>query len=270
MSIDSLGIHLGPLYIRFYGVIIVTGAIAGGYLASYEAKRLKLNPLFVWDLLTWLLIGGIIGARLYHVVTPSPSMMPAGAPNPYFTDPVKIIQLWRGGLGIPGGLLGGALTLWIYTKIKKESFPIWADILMPAVLLGQAIGRWGNFVNQELYGLPTDLPWRIYIAPQNRTAEYVEHSYFHPLFLYESILNLLGCIFLLWINRKHNSKLIPGDITLGYFVVYPSIRFLLEFIRVDSSRIATLNANQTLMAIVALASVVALIYRKQMSKQNTS
>ena len=141
---------------------------------------------------------------------------------------------------------------------------------MPAVLLGQAIVRWGNFVNQELYGLTTDLPWRIYIPPQNRTAEYIEYSYFHPLFLYESILNLLGCILLLWINRKHHNKLIPGDITLGYFVVYPSIRFLLEFIRVDSSKIATLNANQTLMAIVALASVVALIYRKQMSKRNTS
>jgi len=196
-------------------------------------------------------------------------MMPAGTPNPYFQDPVKILQIWKGGLGIPGGLLSGALTLWLYTKIKKQSFPLWADIIMPAVLLGQAIGRWGNFVNQELYGLPTNVPWSIYISPENRTGEYLDYSNFHPLFLYESILNILGCILLLWITRKYKHNLIPGDITFGYFVIYPSIRFILEFIRVDSSKIGAINANQTLMAIVALLSVIALILRKRMAKQNS-
>ena len=269
MSIDNLGVHLGPLYLRFYGIIIITGALAGGYLAAYEAKRLNLNSSFIWDLLTWLLLGGIIGARLYHVITPSPSMMPAGTPNPYFQDPIKILQIWRGGLGIPGGLLGGALTLWFYTKIQKQGFPVWADIIMPAVLLGQAIGRWGNYINQELYGLPTNLPWSIYISPENRTGEYREYSNFHPLFLYESILNTLGCISLLWVHRKYQDKLVAGDITFGYFVIYPSIRFVLEFIRVDSSKIGTINANQTLMAIIALLSVIALITRNRPARRNT-
>tara|TARA_B100000945_G_scaffold318123_1_gene322313 strand:+ start:2671 stop:3492 length:822 start_codon:yes stop_codon:yes gene_type:complete len=261
MSIDSFGFHIGPIYLRFYGIIIVTGAILGGFLAANETKRSGRDPAIIWDLLTWLLLGGIIGARLYHVITPPPSMMPAGTPNPYFQNPAAILQIWRGGLGIPGGIAGGAITLYIYTRTHKLNFAAWADLIMPAVLLGQAVGRWGNYVNMELYGLPTDLPWGIYIPPQYRIEQYTNFSIYHPLFLYESLLNLCGCILLLYISRKSYKKLQPGDITISYFIVYPVIRFFLEYLRVDSSKFGTVNANQSLMAIIASISIFSIIIR---------
>ncbi len=261
MAIDSLGIHIGELYIRYYGLIIMTGAMAAGYLSAHEARHRQLDPAFVWDALMWTLLGGIAGARLYHVVTPPPSMMPYGTPNPYFQNPVAILQIWRGGLGIPGGVVGGALALWMFSRKRRHRFAIWADVAVPGLLLAQAIGRWGNYVNQELYGLPTNLPWAIYIAPENRVAAYAQHETFHPLFLYESSLNFLGCLFLLWAARRYALHLRDGELTLIYFIIYPAIRFSLEFLRVDSSQIAGLNANQSLMAVVTILAVTTLVIR---------
>ena len=262
MYIDSLGVHLGPLYIRYYGLIIITASIAGGYLGAHEARRRQLDPAFIWDALIWTMLGGIIGARLYHVLTPPPSMMPPGTPNPYFQDPLAILQIWRGGLGIPGGIVGGTLALWLLTRKYNQPFAVWADIAAPALLLAQAIGRWGNFVNQELYGLPTNLPWAIFIQPENRLPIFAQYETFHPLFLYESILNILGSLYLLWLARRYALRLRPGEIILAYFIIYPAIRFFLEFIRVDSSQIAGLNANQSLMAVVAVATAATLAIRR--------
>ena len=176
MAIDSLGVQIGGLYIRYYGLIIVTGAIAAGYLAAHEAKRRKLDPNFVWDALMWTLLGGILGARLYHVITPPPSMMPPGTPNPYFSNPVAAFQIWNGGLGIPGGVAGGTFALWLFTRRKGLRFMEWTDIAAPGLLLAQSIGRWGNYINQELYGSPTNLPWAIFIEPQYRLVEYIDYD----------------------------------------------------------------------------------------------
>ena len=160
MSVDSLGIHLGPLYLRFYGLILVSGALLGGYIGSLEARRRGLDPNYAWDALIWGLLGGVIGARLYHVFTPPPSMVAAGfTTQTYLQDPIKILQVWNGGLGIPGGVAGGVLGIWIYARRTKLNFSSWLDIAAPGLALGQAVGRWGNFVNQELYGRPTALPW---------------------------------------------------------------------------------------------------------------
>jgi phosphatidylglycerol:prolipoprotein diacylglycerol transferase len=130
-------------------------------------------------------------------------------------------------------------------------------------LLAQAIGRWGNFINQELYGLPSSLPWAIYIASENRVTAFAQYETFHPLFFYESFLNLLGCLLLLWVARNYSKRLLTGEIALGYFIIYPTTRFFLEFIRVDSSQIGGWNANQNLMAIVVVASILTLIVRRR-------
>ena len=131
----------------------------------------------------------------------------------------------------------------------------------PALALGQVIGRWGNYVNQELYGAPTSLPWAIFIDPQNRLPEYVDQAYYHPLFLYESLWSLASVLFLLWISRRFSDWLQSGDVFLIYLITYPVGRFLLEFLRLDSSQVAGLNINQTVMALVGLSSFAVLIYR---------
>ncbi len=220
MFVDHYGIHIGSLlYIRFYGIILMTGAVAAAYLATREARRRGRDPELVWDGLIWILIGGIIGARIWHILTPPPSMIDQGITTYfYLTHPLDAIAIWHGGLGIAGGVVGGGIALYFFTRSRKLNFLEWADIAAPAVALGQAIGRWGNFVNQELYGRPTNLPWAIYIDPQNRLPGFQNVAYYHPLFLYESLWNLANMVLLLWMARRFADRLKSGDLLLTYVI----------------------------------------------------
>lgn len=262
------GIEIGFITIRFYGIIIMSGAVLGGFLAAYEAKRREHDPEIVWDLLIWLIIGGVIGARLWHVFTPPPSSIAVGITTQYYlTHPLDLISVWKGGLGIPGAVIGGAIAMFFFTRKRKLAFAEWADIAAPSLALGQAIGRWGNFFNQELYGAPTNLPWKIYIEPQHRLEGFLTQEYYHPLFLYESLWSIGNLLLLLWISRRFKERLQPGSLLLVYLVVYPVGRFLLDFLRLDASQLGGINANQTFMAIVALAAATGLIWR-QFKKNN--
>ena len=243
MSIDALGVHLGPLYLRFYGLILVSGAMLAAYLVALEASRQNLDPNFAWDALLWCLVGGIIGARLYHVLTPSPSNLLADGSNPYFQNPMRIMYVWEGGLGIPGGVAGGALALWIFARRQAQSFVVWGD--------------------QELYGAPSQLPWAISISLQNRLPAYAAFETFHPLFLYESILNIAGAFLLLWLRRNWKRAAQGGNLICAYLLIYPAIRFSLEFIRLDSSHIGNLNANQWLAAIAFVVAAAVLVARSR-------
>jgi len=264
-----LGFQIGPIFIRFYGIIIMLGALAGSWLAVREAKRRDQDPELVWDGLVWVLVGGIIGARLWHIFTPTPSDIAVGLTTKYYlTHPLDAINIRSGGLGIPGAVIGGMLALYWFCKRRKIRFTMWVDIAAPGLALGQAIGRWGNFVNQELYGPPTDLPWGIFIEPQYRLPGYKEFERFHPLFLYESLWNLLNMGVLLWIGRKYKDKLKYGDLLLVYMIIYPVGRFLLEFIRLNSAEIGGINANQTMMVLVAILAAAWLFIRHR-SKDTT-
>lgn len=257
-----VGFSIGPLFVHYYGVIIMLGVLAAAWLATREAKRRSVDPELIWDMLPWLLIAGIIGARIWHILTPPASMVAVGITTQYYlTHPLDAIAIWNGGLGIPGAVMGGVIALIIYARNKKTSFWLFADIIAPGLALAQAIGRWGNFVNQELYGAPTNLPWAIFIEPAYRLPEYKDVAYYHPMFLYESLWNLLLMAFLLVIGRKFAAKLKIGDIFLMYLVGYPLARFMLEFIRLDPSNVGGINANQTLMAVIALSSAAVLIYK---------
>jgi len=258
----ATGFNIGPLTIRYYGIILMLGAVAGAYLADREARRRKINPEIIWDALIWVIIGGIIGARLWHVFTPPPSMIEQGLTvRFYLTHPLDILAVWKGGLGIPGAVIGGGIALYWFSRRRKISFAILADIAAPALALGQAIGRWGNFVNQELYGAPSNLPWAITIDPAYRLPQYQDVATYHPVFLYESLWNLINMAGLLWIGRRFQNRLQPGDVFLSYLIGYPVGRFFLEFLRLDSSQIGGVNANQTFMVLVALTATALLVRR---------
>jgi phosphatidylglycerol:prolipoprotein diacylglycerol transferase len=257
-----LGFQVGPIFVRFYGIILMLGAVAGAWLASKGAKRRKQDPEMVWDGLVWALIGGIIGARLWHIFTPTPSDIAMGITTKYYlTHPLDAINIRSGGLGIPGAVIGGMLALYLFCRKRKTNFAMWVDLAAPGLALGQAIGRWGNFINQELYGPPTDLPWGIFIEPQYRLPGFQAFERFHPLFLYESLWNLMNVGVLLWLDLKYRDRLKNGDLLFVYLIIYPIGRFLLEFIRLNSAEIAGINANQTFMLAVALVSGAALYFR---------
>ena len=253
------GFTIGPIPVRFYGIILMLGAVAGTFLAQRESKRRGYEADVVWDIFMYLLVGGIIGARIWHILTPSPST--GITTGWYLSHPLDALAVWKGGLGIPGAIIGGLIALYIYSFRTGIDFLEWTDIAAPGLALGQAIGRWGNFVNQELYGAPTNLPWKIFIDPAHRLTGFLDIEYYHPLFLYESIWNLMNMFLLLWISRRFVDFLKKGDIFLLYLIVYPVGRFLLDFLRLDASMVGGININQTIMAFVAVFSSVALYLR---------
>jgi phosphatidylglycerol---prolipoprotein diacylglyceryl transferase len=253
---------IGPIVIHFYGVIIMLGVAAAAWLAEKEAIRHGQDGTKVWDLVIWIIIAGIIGARLWHIFTPSPSLIAQGITTYYYlTHPLDAVAVWRGGLGIPGAVIGGVLALFLFVRKHNLPFLLWLDILSPSLALGQAIGRWGNFFNQELYGAPTSLPWAIFIDPQHRLPGFENQSYYHPIFLYESIWNISNLFFLLWLFQQNGSRLKHGDIFLIYLLIYPLGRFLLEFLRLDASQLDGINANQTLMLVVFFVAGFLLLWR---------
>ena len=262
LKLANDGIIIFGLKIYFYALVIITGALLGAFLATKEAKRRGYNPEVIWDVLPWILIAGIIGARLWHVFTPSESILVNGV-NPYFIHPLDAFNIRNGGLGIPGGVIAGVLALFLYTRKKKLVFASWLDVLAPGVALAQGIGRWGNFFNQELYGLKTNVTWFPF-------AVKINNEYYLATFFYEFVWNLLNMCLLLWLPRKLGDKMKPGDNFLIYMLFYGVGRFLLEFIRIEYSPIAGININQTIMGIVAVTSLAALIVRHLKKKEPTA
>ena len=280
---DPILFQAGPFVIRWYGLLIVTGALAAGYIASIEAKRRKEDPDHAWNLLIWCLILGIIGARLYHVLS-----SPAGASRGFtyylvehpFTKldffgvavyfPTALL-IWEGGLGIIGALLGGILAILIYTRRHQLNLWRWLDIVAPGMLLAQAIGRWGNYFNQELYGPPTNLPWGILITDANQrippyndlTTYPLETTLFHPVFLYESLWNLIGFVLLIWLGRKYASRLLDGDILSGYLIWYSVGRLLLETLRPDAWVAFGIPVAQIISVVLILIGLGLIYYRRK-------
>lgn len=266
MGIDQTGIHLGPIYFHFYGLILVSGAFIAGWLAAREAARNGHDPEPVWDALLWALLGGIVGARVWHIFTPPPSQ---GVDIWYYLNLTNLLPVFQwgdfvlqlpaafavnnGGLGIPGGVIGGVLAVWVFCRRRNIPFAKFVDWAAPGLVLAQAIGRWGNFLNQELYGAPTTLPWGLDIDAAHRILGYTDPTLrFHPLFLYESLGNVLICLGLLYLARRHKDWLKDGDLFVVYLIAYPTLRFLLDFLRLDNNQVLGLNTNQTIMLVVAM------------------
>jgi len=232
--------ELGFLRVYWYGLLVTLGVLAGTWVAALEAKRRGDDPNVVWDSALWVILLGLIGARLYHVFS-SPNDGSQGGWAYYSQHPIQIIAIWQGGLGIYGGLFGGALGILLVCIRRRLRFLRLADSIAPGVLLGQAIGRWGNYFNQELYGGPTgsswwgitiDPPYRIRTPSADFTdlTRYPPETRFHPTFLYESIWNLVGFIGLLWLAHRRGQHLREGDIGAAYLIWYGSGRLWIELL----------------------------------------
>ncbi len=231
-------IQVGPLSIHWYGIIMTAAIFVGALVASRYVERHKQDPNTIWEMLLWVLIPAIIGARLYFVFIQSPRG-PNGLGH-YLANPIEILEIWRGGIHIYGAFIFGGIALLIYARVRKLPIFIYLDGVALGFLIGQAIGRLGNFMNQELYGPPTTLPWGLRIDPDHRVPPYnnlslyPESVRFQPLFLYESIWNLIGFFLLFFISRRFEKRLRDGDLFLMYLIWYPLGRFFLEFMRTDS------------------------------------
>lgn len=262
MSFDQYGIHIGIIYLHYYGFVLALGVAAGIFLSERLALNKKQDPDFLYGSLVWLLIAGVVGARLWHIFTPPPSMVAVGLTTGYYlSHPFEAIAIWQGGLGIPGAVIAAALALYLLARRHGESFLSWIDIFAPGAALAQAIGRWGNFINHELYGAPTTVAWAITIPVEKRLPEYVQFATYHPIFLYESLWMLGTAFFLIRFDRNIGKRLKSGDLFLGYLTSYAFIRFWLDFLRLDSSLLGGYSTNQLVMAVVFLVSVGLLIYR---------
>lgn len=268
--IDPVIFTIGGFSLRWYGVIVMLGVIVGSLLVERELKRRGENGDRIWDVLVWLLPIGIIGARLWYVVNAT-----LGGNRYYVENPAQIINIPQGGLHIYGGLVFGAITLLWYLKKNQLDPWLFLDFAGPALLIGQAIGRIANFINQELYGPPTTFPWGIKIEAANRLVNEqvnyadlikfpVETTRFHPTFAYEMLWNFAAAGFLLWLARRYEKDIKPGTLFAGWLMAAGVGRVWLElFFRPDQPKIGDSFISYSLVAaaLMAVAGAILLMAR---------
>lgn len=242
--------HLGSFAVRWYGLSLALGLFAGVLLAQRLAKRSGIASEAIVDLAFVATLSAIVGARVVHVLNDW---------TYYGAHLGEIPQFWQGGLAFHGVLLGGLLATWLF--VRKRKIPLFRllDVLFPALALGQVLGRWGNWFNQELYGTPTNIAWSIPIDPAHRLAGYEAFTRFHPLFAYELLGNavILGLLLLLW--RWRGRRL--GDIAAMYLILSPSLRFGLDFFRLDQPMLGPLT-NAQIFSIILVFVGIALAFTR--------
>ena len=256
---DPVAIALGPLQVHWYGVIIGLAIILALYIAVRETEKRGLDKDIFMDLMLWAIPIAILSARLYYVIFEW---------NYYSQNPGEIIAIWNGGLAIHGALIGGVITAIVFTKKKQVSFWQLVDIAAPSIILGQAIGRWGNFINQEAHGGEVTRAFleNLQLPEFIINQMYINGAYYHPTFLYESIWNFVGFILLILL-RKVNLR--RGEMFLSYVIWYSVGRFFIEGMRTDSLMLTeSLRMAQTISAFLIIAAVVVLLYRRAKGYSN--
>lgn len=261
-SVNILGL---TLTLRWYGVLVMLGALAGGWFAEKEVNRRGEKGTHVWDVMVWAIPAGVLGARLWYVMNAT-----LGGNRYYMENPGQILNIPQGGLHFFGGLLFGAIALILYLRRYKLDAWLFLDAIAPVTLIGQAVARPANFINQELYGQPTSLPWGIPIDATHRIGEYVnlgrypvEMTRFHPTFAYEMIWNFLAAGILLWLGRRYADRIKPGTILGGWLVLAGVGRVLIEFFRPDQPKIpgTIISYSALVSALMAIAGAVLLLAR---------
>jgi phosphatidylglycerol:prolipoprotein diacylglycerol transferase len=233
-SPGPIAFQFGPLSIRWYGILMALAMAIGLWLAYRDAKRRGLDPESFLKAAELALLGALVGARLYYVLFNL---------DYYSQFPRKIFAVWEGGLAIHGGIIGGLLVGGGYAWLRRLPVRQFLDISAPSIVLGQAIGRWGNYFNEEAFGTPTALPWKLYISPSHRPLLYAQDDFFHPAFLYESLWDVGVFVLLVWVLRKRLERA-PGALFLAYVGLYSAGRFLTEAIRTDPLMMGPLRVAQ--------------------------
>lgn len=247
--------------VYWYGMIVMIGVLVGSMIVERSLKRRGEDSEKLWDALIWVVLIGIVGARLWYVVN---AML--GGDRRFAEDPIQIINIGGGGLHIFGGFLFGAIVLLWFIRRNNLDPWLYLDMAGPGLLIGQAIGRLGNFVNQELYGPPTTLPWGIPISAENRLLEFrnlPESTRFHPTFAYEMLWNFAAAGLLLWLSRRYEKQLKPGTLFAGWLILAGVGRTWIEFFRPDQPKIAELGISYSAVfsALMAVAGAVILMIR---------
>jgi len=251
--LNPIALELGPLSIHWYGIIIGTGLLLGLYIATNEAVKRGLQKEVFTDLVLWAVPIALICARIYYVIFNW---------SYYSQHPDKIIAIWKGGIAIHGALIGAIVTTVVFAKKKNLSFWKLADIAAPSIILGQAIGRWGNFINQEAHGGPVSREFleSLQLPDFIINQMYIEESYYHPTFLYESLWNLIGFLILLILQRLNLKR---GEVFLTYVIWYSIGRFFIEGMRTDSLMLTdSLRMAQVLSVVLVITSTVLILYRR--------
>jgi phosphatidylglycerol:prolipoprotein diacylglycerol transferase len=252
-SPGAIAFQIGPFAIRWYGILMATAIVVGLWLAHRQARREGLPADDLISVAQWSILAGLVGARLYEVVFNW---------DYYGQYPSKIIAVWEGGLAIHGGLIVGPLVgVWL---AWRWHVPILRglDIAAPSIAIGQAIGRWGNFFNEEAFGRPTDLPWKLYISPPHRPAGFVQYEYFHPTFLYESLWDFAVFLALVaWLRPRLHAR--PGALFFVYVGLYSVGRFMIEGLRLDSFWLGSLRVPQLASAVGVAVALIGLAWTRR-------
>lgn len=256
-QIDPVAFRLGPIEVRWYGLIIAFGILLAGIMVVREGERRGIKEDDILDMMLWTVLFGLIGARIYYVLFEL---------DYYLQNPAEIIAIWEGGIAIYGGIIGGALA--IIWQCQKKNIPVWLmfDIAVPGLLVGQIVGRWGNFMNQEAHGGPVsrDFLEGLMLPDFIINQMNIEGVYYHPTFLYESVWNLVGLIIILAL--RHREGLFKrGEVALSYVIWYGIGRFWVEGMRTDSLYIwnTPIRVSQTLALVSVIVAIIIWIYRRR-------
>ncbi len=249
--------HLGPFPVRAYAFCIIIGVVVAVLVGERRWVARGGVRGTIGDVAVVAVPFGIVGARVYHVIT---------TPSAYLDDPVSALYVWQGGLGIPGGVAGGMLAGWIVCRRRGIASGALADSIAPGVALAQAVGRFGNWFNQELFGRPTTLPWALEIDPENRPERYADVATFHPTFLYEALWCIGVAAFVVWADRRF--RLGHGRVFALYLAAYAVGRLWIEALRVDeANRFLGVRLNDYVMAVVLSLAVGYLVARRRSGRE---
>ncbi|HAA9977391.1 TPA_asm: prolipoprotein diacylglyceryl transferase [Listeria monocytogenes] len=250
--LDPVAIQIGSISVKWYGVIIASAVVIALLLALSEANKRKMDKEIIVDLLIWAIPISIISARIYYVIFEW---------DFYKNNLGEIVKIWHGGIAIYGALIGAVLTAIIFSRIKKISFWQLADVVAPSLIIAQAIGRWGNFMNQEAHGAETTRSFleSLHLPGFIINQMYIDGAYYQPTFLYESLWNVLGFVILLIIRR---TKIRRGELFLGYVIWYSFGRFFIEGMRTDSLMWGDFRVSQVLSLLLIVLSIGLIIYRR--------